>query len=154
MGITVLYSSGDYGVAGYGGWCTWSGNNSGVFIPSFPSTCLDLSITPCIIVQSYYTGGCPTSRVWALRKCALAQQYAAQCSHHICTHTSYSVRVKDPETACESVIYSGGGFSNHFRRPSYQKDAVAHYLKKYPPPYPSWQFNASSRAFPGISANG
>ena len=43
--------------------------------------------------------------------------------------------VTDPEGACEQVIFSGGGFSNYFAIPSYQKTAVASYLKKYKPAY-------------------
>jgi tripeptidyl-peptidase-1 len=49
MGVSVLYSSGDYGVAGNGGQCinetitpgnsTYTNGDSGKFNPSFPSTC-------------------------------------------------------------------------------------------------------------------
>lgn len=35
-----------------------------------------------------------------------------------------------PEKACEKVIYSGGGFSNYFGIPDYQKNAVAAWLQK------------------------
>lgn len=54
------------------------------------------------------------------------------------------------------TIYSGGGFSNRFALPDYQRDAVEGYLAKYPPPYGPDQYNAtgSSRAYPDISANG
>lgn len=57
--------------------------------------------------------------------------------------------VYDPEGACEQVIYSGGGFSNYFSMPSYQSSAVEGYLKDYPPPYTSSQYNNSGvvRAF-------
>lgn len=62
----------------------------------------------------------------------------------------------EPEVACETVIYSGGGFSNVFALPDYQADAVKSYLADYPPPYTSAQYNNSGtvRAFPDISANG
>lgn len=33
-----------------------------------------------------------------------------------------------PEGACEQVIFSGGGFSNHFAIPSYQKKVVHTFL--------------------------
>jgi tripeptidyl-peptidase-1 len=63
--------------------------------------------------------------------------------------------VLKPESACEQVIYSGGGFSNYFSVPDYQKDVVASYLKNYPPNYPESTYNTSgSRAFPDLSANG
>lgn len=63
-------------------------------------------------------------------------------------------QVTDPESACEQVIFSGGGFSNQFPTPAYQKTAVEGYLQKFPPPYPAGTFNASGRGYPDISANG
>lgn len=51
--------------------------------------------------------------------------------------------VKDPEGACEQVIFSGGGFSNTFEMPSYQAAAVTSFLKNHPPPYTSAQYNNS-----------
>lgn len=61
-----------------------------------------------------------------------------------------------PEEACESVIYSGGGFSNVFQLPSYQSSAVKSYFKNHLPSYSSAQYNNSqqTRGFPDISANG
>jgi len=47
---------------------------------------------------------------------------------------------------------SGGGFSNIFRRPSYQHDVVQKYLKSAPNIPPSSYFNSGGRAFPDISA--
>lgn len=62
----------------------------------------------------------------------------------------------EPEQACETVIYSGGGFSNVFPLPSYQKTAVQSWFKNHPPPYGADRFNNSqqTRGFPDISANG
>jgi hypothetical protein len=64
--------------------------------------------------------------------------------------------VFEPENACEQVIYSGGGFSNYFSIPDYQKHAVQCYLKDYPPPYSKSTYNSTgkSRAYPDLSANG
>lgn len=61
-----------------------------------------------------------------------------------------------PETASETVIYSGGGFSNYFGIPSYQAGAVGAFLADYPPGYGALQYNNSgtSRAYPDVSANG
>lgn len=61
-----------------------------------------------------------------------------------------------PEAACETVIFSGGGFSNVFEIPSYQKEAVDSYLTNFPPPYSPDLYNATglARAFPDISTNG
>ncbi|KDQ54115.1 hypothetical protein JAAARDRAFT_136070 [Jaapia argillacea MUCL 33604] len=123
MGVTVLYSSGDYGVAGNGGLCLNPDGtqtlNGTMFNPSFPGTC------------PYVTS------VGA-------------------TQVSLGRTVYEPESACEQVIYSGGGFSNYFAIPSYQKTAVESYLTNYPPPYPHTMYNATgmSRGFPDIAANG
>ena len=51
--------------------------------------------------------------------------------------------VFEPEMACMKKIYSGGGFSNYFAMPEYQKDAVGHYLTNYPPSYPSTIWNST-----------
>ncbi|KAI0344783.1 subtilisin-like protein [Trametopsis cervina] len=65
-------------------------------------------------------------------------------------------KVTDPESATYEVIFSGGGFSNYFPIPDYQKPAVQSFLKNHPPPYPPsiWNSTGQSRAFPDISANG
>ncbi|KDQ54112.1 hypothetical protein JAAARDRAFT_60885 [Jaapia argillacea MUCL 33604] len=123
MGVTVLYSSGDYGVAGNGGLCLNPDGsqtlNGTMFNPSFPGTC------------PYIT--------------------SVGATQVVSGHTVY-----EPESACMDVIYSGGGFSNYFAMPSYQKTVVESYLKNYPPPYPPTMWNATgmSRAFPDVSANG
>ncbi|KAJ7098373.1 peptidase S8/S53 domain-containing protein [Mycena epipterygia] len=64
--------------------------------------------------------------------------------------------VTDDESACEQVIFSGGGFSNYFAMPDYQKGVVESYLATNPPPYDGTIYNATgmSRAYPDISANG
>ncbi|EPS96656.1 hypothetical protein FOMPIDRAFT_128300 [Fomitopsis schrenkii] len=123
LGMTILYSSGDYGVAGNGGLCLYANGTQSVnasdFNPSFPGTCPYITSVGATQVN-------PNSTVY------------------------------EPESACEQVIYSGGGFSNVFAMPSYQKTAVESYLKNYPPPYPPYLYNSSgtSRAYPDISANG
>ena len=64
--------------------------------------------------------------------------------------------VTAPEKACETVIYSGGGFSNVFPIPSYQTNAVQSWFRNHPPPYGADRFNNSqtTRGYPDISANG
>jgi tripeptidyl-peptidase-1 len=47
--------------------------------------------------------------------------------------------------------YGGGGFSNHFAMPEYQKEAVQKYLKSGKAP-PSEYFNETGRAYPDLSA--
>ncbi|MCJ1408986.1 hypothetical protein MMC19_003063 [Ptychographa xylographoides] len=64
--------------------------------------------------------------------------------------------VTAPEEACETVIYSGGGFSNVFPMPSYQAAAVQEYFANHKPPYGPERYNNSmmTRGFPDVSANG
>ncbi|TFK60883.1 subtilisin-like protein [Pluteus cervinus] len=123
MGITVLYSSGDNGVAGNRGYClhedgsqSESGHN---FNPSFPASC------------PYVTSVGATMML-------------------------PDASVNDAEVACERTIYSGGGFSNHFELPKYQKTQVQDYLKKNRPLFEKsrWNSTGNSRAFPDLSANG
>lgn len=62
-----------------------------------------------------------------------------------------------PESACQQVIYSGGGFSNVFSLPSYQSNAVKKWFAKYEPAqYTATQYNNSqnTRGYPDVSANG
>lgn len=127
-GVTILYSSGDYGVAGNGGQCctkpkcaggTYNSGGSGTFNPSFPGTC------------PYVTSVGATQIV-------------------------PGASVTAPEEACQTVIYSGGGFSNVFPIPSYQKSAVASYFANHNPPYTATQYNNSRtvRGYPDVAANG
>ncbi|KAJ7637005.1 subtilisin-like protein [Roridomyces roridus] len=123
MGVTVLYSSGDNGVAGNGALCLTSNDKDSaqgqIFNPGFPSTC------PFV------------TSVGA-------------------TQVNPGASVTEPESACEQVIFSGGGFSNYFAMPSYQQGAVTEYLSANPPPYASTVYNSTgkSRAYPDVSANG
>ena len=128
MGVSVLYSSGDYGVAGNGGQCiapdgSYNDGTTGRFNPSFP-------------------GGCPY----------VTSVGATQVKPGVNILTTPT----QPEQACETVIYSGGGFSNVFPLPAYQSAAVKSYFKNHLPPYTSAQYNNSqqTRGFPDISANG
>ena len=124
QGTTILYSSGDNGVAGNGGQCigpdgTYNNGASGMFNPGFPSTC------------PYVTSVGATQIV-------------------------PGASVTAPEEACETVIYSGGGFSNVFALPSYQSAAVKSWFTNHPTTYTAAQFNNTqkSRGFPDVSANG
>lgn len=125
QGITVLFSSGDNGVAGSSNVCL---NENGTlsdsgkrFNPGFPPSC----------------------------------QYVTAIG---ATQILADATINDPETACEKVIYSGGGFSNYFEMPDYQTKVVKKYLADSAPAlgYNSTQFNNSgnSRGFPDISSNG
>ena len=72
------------------------------------------------------------------------------------TQIAPGASVFDVEEAAETVIFSGGGFSNVFPLPDYQSAAVKGFFKNSPPPYGSDRFNNSqmTRGYPDISANG
>ncbi|SMQ45934.1 unnamed protein product [Zymoseptoria tritici ST99CH_3D7] len=129
QGVSVLYSSGDYGVAGNGGQCIaadgsyQNGTLGGRFNPAFPSTC------------PYVTSVGATQ---------------VKVGINVFTTTQ-------PEKACETVIYSGGGFSNVFPLPNYQSGAVSGWFQNHnPTQYTAAQYNNSmqTRGYPDISANG
>ena len=61
------------------------------------------------------------------------------------TQVSPGKTVFDPESACEETIHSGGGFSNYFATPDYQRDAVSGYLKHSRPSYPSDIWNSTGK---------
>jgi hypothetical protein len=67
------------------------------------------------------------------------------------TQVNPGASVHDPESATD---FSGGGFSNRFSMPEYQKAAVTSYLSHAKLPFNSTLFNSAGRAYPDISANG
>jgi tripeptidyl-peptidase I len=130
QGVTILYSSGDNGVAGEDNQgntvCLDSATgqfinstSGGRFVPDFPATC------------PYVTA------VGA-------------------TQVEPGASITQPEIACATVIFSGGGFSDVFPIPSYQESTVSEYFSHHLPPYTSAQYNNSQKArgFPDVSANG
>ncbi|KAI0896255.1 Pro-kumamolisin, activation domain-containing protein [Annulohypoxylon nitens] len=143
-GVSVVFSSADYGVSGGFGWSVngspdlCMGFNGTVFNPAYPATC------PYVTVA----GGT-----------------------YVPPGANVSGGAGSPEVAANSVnLRSGGGFSNIFPAPSYQQDAVSQYFKNADPivqayPYYSTQYNESigangglynrnGRGYPDISAIG
>lgn len=129
-GVSILYSSGDNGVAGNNGQCctkakcaggTYNTGTTGTFNPSFPGTCPYVTSVGATQIK-------PNGLVTATT----------------------------PEEACETVIFSGGGFSNNFAIPAYQSSAVATYFANHNPTFTATQYNNSQtvRGFPDVAANG
>ncbi|EMD39042.1 hypothetical protein CERSUDRAFT_112730 [Gelatoporia subvermispora B] len=122
MGVTIMYASGDDGVAGFGGVCLEPNGTqalgASIFNPTFP-------------------GGCP---------------YVTSVG---ATQIAHGNPVTAPEIAAADFA-SGGGWSNIFAIPDYQKSVVQSYLREHPPSYPSdiWNSTGKSRAFPDIAGNG
>lgn len=129
LGTTILFASGDDGVAGSFGECTLPDNQTvngdpegpgGIrFVPSWPLTC------PFVTAVG-------------------------------ATQVNPNATVNDPESASAQVIFSGGGFSDIYPLPAYQHDAVKSFFKNHNPPYSAAQYNNSmrTRGYPDISANG
>lgn len=127
-GTTFVYSSGDYGVAGNSGQCCTKAKCAGGTYNSGTTGTFNPS----------FPGTCP---------------YVTSVG---ATQIVPGSAVTSAEEACETVIYSGGGFSNVFAMPSYQSSAVATYFSAHKPTYTATQYNNSQtvRGFPDVSANG
>lgn len=125
-GTTVLYASGDYGVAGSKDKCVEAANRTlnsgagGIFNPSFPATCPYITAVGATQIK-------PNGSV-----------------------------TDPEEAIDTTNIRSGGGFSNVFGLPAYQAEAVNTWFSTNNTPYGADRFNNSrtSRGYPDISANG
>lgn len=128
QGISVIFPSGDFGVAGNANACFdpltgayQHGSMGGIFNPSFPSTC-----------------------PWVTSVGA--------------TEIMRGSSVRSGEVACETVMRSGGGFSNVFGVPEYQTEVMEWYLGGVGERYKRYagRFNDSGvvRGYPDVSANG
>ncbi|KAF7959745.1 hypothetical protein EAE96_001354 [Botrytis aclada] len=143
QGHTFLYSSGDFGVGGVPGDASESGclgSDSTIFNPQFPVNCPYVTAVGATKVYPGHTVFEPESAANDLK----GQPYS-------------------------SAYSSGGGFSNVYEIPSYQKEAVASYFKNHNPSYPYYEatagsnisiganggvYNRAGRGIPDVSANG
>jgi tripeptidyl-peptidase-1 len=126
QGVSVVFPSGDFGVAGNKNQCFdpltgayQPSYEGGIFNPSFPASC------------PYVTA------VGA-------------------TQVLEGSSVRSGEVAVQKTIRSGGGFSNVFEMPAYQKKSLERYWRDFAPPYGQDRHNNSraTRGFPDVSANG
>ncbi|KAF3089308.1 hypothetical protein TWF569_003174 [Orbilia oligospora] len=131
MGVSVLFASGDFGVAGYGSACrdpvtgAYNDGKSGRFTPDYPATCPYLTSV----------GGTYIPRGKTVWDAELAWN----------TYLPWS----------GINASSGGGFSEIFPVPAYQQAAVSSYLASNTFPYNASQWNQtfSGRGFPDVAAN-
>ena len=157
MGTTFIYSSGDFGVY-----------QLIPPLPLFPSPkalrVLLLTFIPgvagngdtCISGNGTYIDGSKGGR--------FNPSFPGTCPYitavgatQVKNTTMLSSSPTKPEMACETVIFSGGGFSNVFEMPAFQSQAVSRYFEgSAAPQYSARQFNNSrqARGFPDVSANG
>lgn len=119
MGVTILVSSGDNGVLGYG--CK-SGCNS-QYAASQTNCVCDLSSSSD---SSYWSG----SNSWS--GTGYAPKFPATSPYVTVVGGTSGPEKGSPEVAAQSnnndVITSGGGFSTHFAQPSWQTSAVSNYF--------------------------
>ncbi|KAI1177804.1 peptidase S8/S53 domain-containing protein [Nemania sp. FL0916] len=135
QGVSVIYASGDSGVA--------NRYNSG-----YPNSCLNADQ---LFVDNNGTRYSPSFPV----NCPYITSVGA--TSLIGNDTDSGERaVSQPSTGPANAYYSGGGFSNYFPMPSYQKSAVTHFLKNYAPNYGPNVYNDSgnARGFPDVAAIG
>ncbi|KAF3928657.1 Aorsin [Arthrobotrys entomopaga] len=130
MGVSVIFGSGDFGVAGYAAVCrnangTYNDGTSGRFTPDYPATC------------PYIT--------------AVGGTYIPLGNTVFDKEVAWNTFL--PWMGINGS--SGGGFSETFPVPQYQSGAVNSYLRMNPPPYTAAQWDKTSpgRGFPDVSAN-
>lgn len=142
QGITLVWASGDYGVASFAGDDSPSGclgKDETIYNPSFPTCPYVLNVGATRLYDTQ-TVNDKESALQAVLKNA-------------------------PNFA------SAGGFANYFPAPKYQKSALANYFSKHDPGLPSYVakydsknitnlgtnggfYNRAGRGFPDVSANG
>lgn len=143
QGHTIVVASGDFGVAVDAGIesttdssCDSNGclprtlsdettTKSPVFNPSFPQSCPYLLSVGATQLNSDDTVRNPESVMFQ-------PQLGSQAHENCTTQTNF--------------FTSGGGFSNYFEQPAYQQSAVASYLARHDPGYPSYSLRKEQRA--------
>lgn len=162
MGVTMLYSSGDFGVAGM----VISIYHHNCSIPSVGHDGVCLNPDGKIFLSSSYentqsctlkdrkqsTVPCSTLRslelvhVWSffLPVMYYWSIWYQDITSVGATQINPGSTVEEPESACEQVIFSGGGFSNYFSIPSYQQSVVTSFLENFSSDnFTTAKFNAS-----------
>ncbi|KAG9317809.1 peptidase S8/S53 domain-containing protein [Chiua virens] len=80
-----------------------------------------------------------------ISKTVFLPQFPASCPYVTAVGGTYQI----PEIA---IPFSGGGFSDYFRRPSYQHTAVRKYLQNLAPGTYESMYNPNGRAYPDVAA--
>ncbi|GJJ14194.1 hypothetical protein Clacol_008456 [Clathrus columnatus] len=132
-GSTILFGSGDSGVAGIFG-------------------CIDEETGNPDINGTKFTG-CIYTYALAFQERLLAptSPLLKNCTKVGATQMNPNSTVRDPELA---LNISGGGFSSMFPRPSYQRPVVDKYLENFVPEHAKGNFDTNGRGYPDLSSNG
>lgn len=140
QGVSILFSSGDYGVASFAG----DGNANG---------CLGPEST---IFNPQYPSGCPY----------ITSVGGSQLAPNGTVYDPEVVMLDALNDSTEKNFSSSGGFSNYFPRPTYQDGHVQTYFHRAHLTYPYYSelevnvnttkglYNRIGRAYPDVSANG
>jgi tripeptidyl-peptidase I len=153
QGVSVVISSGDDGVSNPAfkrndAGCLWSPKEVDAHHKNFP-------------LNQHFAD---------LHKPVFSPGFPLTCPY--LTTVGATVLPKGAETKASNEIAStefgsGGGFSNIYPTPDYQKAALGHYFKHFAPPYPYYEttfnksfspngglYNRAGRGYPDVAANG
>ncbi|KAI1437880.1 peptidase S8/S53 domain-containing protein [Xylaria sp. CBS 124048] len=135
QGVSVIYASGDSGVA--------NRYNAG-----YPNSCLN---SDELFVDNNGTRFSPSFPV----NCPYITAVGATTLLGDDVESGERA-VSQPGDGPADAFYSGGGFSNIFSLPSYQKSAVSHFMDHYAPNYGPNVYNntGNARGFPDVAAIG
>ncbi|KAJ5389262.1 Rattus norvegicus CLN2 is a lysosomal protease Precursor [Penicillium cataractarum] len=134
QGVSVLFASGDNGVAGHDG-CL--GPSQDIFSPTFPAKSVPTPHNMVLMKVNITTSSCPY--VTSVGGTKVLPEHTPS----------------EPESALynsdgKNILSSGGGFSNVFQAPSYQEAAISKYFATSNPNYPFYEGNWTSGGDSGL----
>ncbi|KAK4501576.1 hypothetical protein PRZ48_007385 [Zasmidium cellare] len=168
QGHTIIVAAGDFGVAG----------DAGIESPTdstcdsngcLPRSASDNATTTSPIFNPSFPQSCPY--VLSVGATQLNSDDTVRDPESVMFQPQLSEQASDNCTEVTNFFTSGGGFSNYFDQPDYQKAAVSKYFNQHDPGYPSYDlsqdqqanltsfpesgiYNRAGRGFPDVSANG
>lgn len=155
MGVTVIASSGDDGVANYG--CNCNSN----IAKQYDNCACQASSSSSSAFPDY------NSSIPAWSGLGYFPSFPASCPWVTAVGATMGAnnivpQLDEGEQACQSqlggIITTGGGFSTYYKRPSWQNVAVNSYFSKVNAPgstvRPAPGFNPNGRGYPDVSLLG
>ena len=139
MGVSVLYSAGNTGVAGMRGYCLDDNGMSFFHLSSFVILTKPFFVGSLNLNGTNFTPNWPASCPWVtvvggtqVKPSAAASNSSSALSGSSKTTTSAGSQTEEvwnQDLTSGFFVSSGGGFSNRFSTPAYQRSAVQAYLK-------------------------